>query len=199
MSSNVDKSADNVQHSKPIPINTRRGRSYSVSDSSSSEESCSPSSPVSPLQSPLTGNAPRIAPLSPGATPILNYFLTHSPAKSPSSATSATFPFRRGFGSAVFDSGTWLSLLTHAETTTSSHDALYFSDDSEPDAVNTTTSKHSRRASTAWAGADRFAPPAPQQQPPQPPVAVPDQSGRAAGLLRRLSLGGAALRVSPDS
>ena len=102
-----------TEHSKPIPINTRRARAHSVSESSSSEESCSPSSPVSPLQSPLAGNQPRIAPVSPGATPILSYFLSQSP-KTPS---SATFPFRRGFGTAVFD-GTYLSfsLLMKAHT-----------------------------------------------------------------------------------
>jgi len=131
----------------------RRGQSVSFSDSSSDSSSGSPSSPV---QSPLTGTQPRIAPVSPGTSPILNYFLAQSP-KSPT--TSATFPFRRGFGSSVFDE----------------------------DAPETEVSRHARRASTAWAGTTE------RVSPPQPSV-VPDQTDRAAGLLRRLSLGGAALR-----
>ena len=181
MSSRPDRQNE---HSKPmpIPINVRRGRSHSVSESSSSEESCSPSSPVSPLQSPLTSAQPRVATVSPGTSPILSYFLSQSPK----TASATTFPFRRGFGSAVFD-GTWLSLLTSAVPTTSLHDTLYFSDDSEPDLV--TPPAHPRRATTSWASAERFVPP------PQPAAPVPDHSDRAAGLLRRLSLGGPALRV----
>ncbi|KAF7795268.1 hypothetical protein EIP86_006421 [Pleurotus ostreatoroseus] len=195
---NVDKP---TTHSRPIPINTRRGRAHSVSESSSSESS-SPSSPVSPLQSPLSGTQPRVVgPISPGASPILSYFLAQSPAGKPAPPAAATFPFRRapgGFGasSAIVD-GTWLSLLPAYEpplNTHRSHDLLYFSDDSESDAPTPLPSPtaHARRASVAWAGGDRFA----QQTPTQPPPAVPDQTDRAAGLLRRLSLGGSALRVS---
>lgn len=93
MSSN---NASNLSPTKPIPINTRRGRSESVSDSSSSEGSASP---VSPIQSPLSAMQPRVAAASPTSAPILSYFLSQSP-KSPG---STTFPFRRGFGTAVFE------------------------------------------------------------------------------------------------
>ncbi|EKM58512.1 uncharacterized protein PHACADRAFT_252897 [Phanerochaete carnosa HHB-10118-sp] len=93
MTSNTDA---NVPHSKPIPINARRDRADSVSDSSSSEESASP---VSPSNSPISGMPPRVVPSSPGSTPILNYFLSQSP-KSP---TTSTFPFRRAFGTAAFE------------------------------------------------------------------------------------------------
>ena len=103
MSSNVYR---NVPHSKPIPIG-HRNRSYSVSDgSTSSEESSSPHSPVSPISSPLSSTQPRIAPVSPSTAPgVLSYFLSQSP-KSPSN----TFPFRRGFGTAVSDGMYALSL-----------------------------------------------------------------------------------------
>lgn len=91
-----------VSHSEPIPIHHPRHRAHSLSDSSSSsassDGSCSPSSPVSPTHFPLAGTQPRIAPISPSTTPILNYFLSQSPKSS-----TATFPFRRGFGTAVFE------------------------------------------------------------------------------------------------
>ncbi|GJE94603.1 hypothetical protein PsYK624_107730 [Phanerochaete sordida] len=148
----------NVPHSQPIPINPRRGRADSVSDSSSSEDS---NSPVSPSSSPISGMAPRVAPTSPGSTPILNYFLSQSP-KSPS---TSTFPFRRGFGTAVFE------------------------DDFDPDAAP--KRGHARSVSSAaWPTTERVSPPS------QPPV-QPAHGDRAAGLLRRLSLGGTALRPPP--
>ena len=74
------------------------GRSESVSGSDSSSDSGS-NSPASPLQTPITGTLPRIAPISPSTSPILSYFLSQSP-KSPN---TSTFPFRRGFGTAVFE------------------------------------------------------------------------------------------------
>ena len=172
------KSNNGAPPTQPIPISTRRGRADSLSDaSSSSEESASP---ASPLHSPLSGLPPRIAASSPGSAPILSYFLSQSP-KSPS-----TFPFRRGFGTAVFD-GKRLTPGSRARAP-----ALIASciDDSEPD---TTLPRHARSASisTSWGAApDRVSPPAPAP-------ALPIQEDRAAGLLRRLSLGGTALRVRP--
>ncbi|KIP10498.1 hypothetical protein PHLGIDRAFT_125533 [Phlebiopsis gigantea 11061_1 CR5-6] len=147
------QNTSNTAPSQPIPINPRRGRAESVSDTSSE----SSASPVSPTQSPLSSMAqPRIA--SPTSTPILSYLLSQSP-KSP---TNATYPFRRGFGPTVFE------------------------DDSDPDLA--TPKQHARRASTVvWPGAERAAPPAQS-------AAAPTQEDRAAGLLRRLSLGGTALR-----
>ncbi|RDX57124.1 hypothetical protein OH76DRAFT_1476580 [Lentinus brumalis] len=150
----------NVPHSLPIPIGGRR-RSESGSGSDSSSDSGS-NSPASPLQTPVTGTFPRIAPISPSTSPILSYFL----AQSPKSPPNATFPFRRGTGApGLFDGD---------------DDALE-ADKSIP------RNGHARRASTAtWPTQDRFA------QPPVSPAAPVSghQQDRAAGLLRRLSLGG---------
>ncbi|KAI0766773.1 hypothetical protein BC629DRAFT_884370 [Irpex lacteus] len=165
MSSNTDR---NVPHSQPIPIH-HRSRSHSVSEvSSSSEDSSSPHSPVSPINSPLSGTQPRIAPVSPGTSGVLNYFLSQSP-KSPTN----TFPFRRGFGAAVFD------------------------DDSDVDLTAPPSGKHRRASTTGWSSAAATA--AATTATSIPPPVSGHQQNRAAGLLRRLSLGGAALNppVSP--
>ncbi|EMD33934.1 hypothetical protein CERSUDRAFT_117458 [Gelatoporia subvermispora B] len=140
---------NNVHHSQPIPIHSRR-RSESVSESSSE----SSASPTSPFPTPISGVAPRIGPLSPSTSPILSYIMSQPP-KSP----TATFPFRRGFGAPVVD------------------------DDDVP--VETPVTRHARRASTAWAGSER---------PSQPALIPPQKQDRAAGVLRRLSLGGALAR-----
>ena len=65
------------------------------------------------------------------------------------------------------------------------------SDEEEGDMANV-ASRHARRASTStWVGAsDRFAQPSSSAAP-----VPPEQQDRAAGLLRRLSLGGAMTRV----
>ena len=89
----------NAPHSLPIPIEGRR-RSESVSGSDSSSDSGS-NSPASPLQTPITGTLPRIAPISPSTSPILSYFLSQSPKSTP----TATFPFRRGMGGPGFFDG----------------------------------------------------------------------------------------------
>ncbi|KAI0950785.1 hypothetical protein AcW1_007999 [Taiwanofungus camphoratus] len=154
-----DKS--NTHRSQPIPIEGHRHsrrRSESVSESSSSESSASP---TSPFLAPMSGYPPKIAPLSPSSSPILNYFLGQSsPTKSPAS----TFPFRRPFGAPVIE------------------------DDEAPGDEKPVT-RHARRASAAWAGSER---------PAHPPIPVPsDQQDRAAGLFRRLSLGGALTRPQP--
>ncbi|KAI0696311.1 hypothetical protein C8T65DRAFT_583521 [Cerioporus squamosus] len=151
----------NVPHSLPIPIGGGRRRSESASGSDSSSDSGS-NSPASPLQTPVTGTLPRIAPISPSTSPILSYFLSQSPKSPP----NATFPFRRGMGGpGLFDG--------------------------DEDVVETDKplprNGHARRASAAaWPTQDRFAPP------PVSPVAPVSghQQDRAAGLLRRLSLGG---------
>lgn len=66
-----------------------------------------------------------------------------------------------------------------------------FADESDPDM--TAPKQHARRASTAaWPSGERVSPP--MQTP-----ALPTQEDRAAGLLRRLSLGGTALRVRPPA
>ncbi|EIW57690.1 uncharacterized protein TRAVEDRAFT_65420 [Trametes versicolor FP-101664 SS1] len=148
MSSNNENSAP---RSLPIPIGGRR-RSGSVSEGSSSSDSGSVS-PASPLQTPASGTLPRIAPITPGTSPILSYFLSQSP-KSP---TAATYPFRRGMAPPVYE------------------------DDEEFEPEKPIT-RHGRSASTAWPAGDRYAAPA------VPPVG--HQQDRAAGLLRRLSLGG---------
>ncbi|KIJ67015.1 hypothetical protein HYDPIDRAFT_174290 [Hydnomerulius pinastri MD-312] len=83
----AEKADDGVKHSQPIPISTRhfRHRSSSVS----SESSSSPTSPPH-LQTPQNISPPRIPTSSPSSSPLL-YFLSQSPAKSP---TNASFPFR---------------------------------------------------------------------------------------------------------
>ncbi|KAI0342685.1 hypothetical protein BDW22DRAFT_136514 [Trametopsis cervina] len=158
MSSNADRTQVQVQHSDPIPIH-HRSRSHSVSETSSSDESSSPHSPVSPISSPLSGNhnQPRIA----GTSGVLNYFLSQSP-KSP----TATFPFRRGFGAAVFE------------------------DDSEPDLTAPPSTKHRRASTAAWPSS----PTSPTSPSSFAAPQGPQQQDRAVGLLRRLSLGGAALK-----
>ncbi|KAL6301358.1 hypothetical protein BKA93DRAFT_828325 [Sparassis latifolia] len=155
MSSN---DSNNVRHSKPIAIDPHRQprrRSDSASDSSSSDDS-SPSPSSPPPQSGFPGTQPHIIPMSPTTSPILSYFLS---GQSPKSA-STTFPFRRNVGVPVPE------------------------DDEVADNESKAT-KHGRRASTAWAGGERFA---------QPPPVSGTQQERAAGLLRRLSLGGTLAR-----
>ncbi|EJF64836.1 hypothetical protein BD309DRAFT_874152 [Dichomitus squalens] len=146
----MSSNENNVPRSLPIPIG--RGRSGSDSDSSSDSGSVSP---VSPVQTPASGALPRIAPISPSTSPILSYFLSNQPPKSP---PNATFPFRRGM----------------------TGPPLYEED--EVSEADQPIQRHGRRASAAaWPGHDRFPPVAP----------VPnDKQERAAGLLRRLSLGG---------
>ncbi|KAI0091198.1 hypothetical protein BDY19DRAFT_688967 [Irpex rosettiformis] len=160
MSANTDRT---VPHSQPIPIHSR-SRSHSVSDtSSSSEESSSPHSPVSPVNSPLAGMQPRIAPASPTTSSgVLNFFLGQSP-KSPTN----TFPFRRGFSTAVLD------------------------DDSEGDTTAPHSALHRRASVAGW-------PTTATTSAGVPPVTTHQQS-RASGLLRRLSLGGAALNPPASS
>ncbi|KAH9847706.1 hypothetical protein C2E23DRAFT_871683 [Lenzites betulinus] len=148
------RNENNAPISLPIPIGGRR-RSESVSEGSSSSDSGSVS-PASPVQSPASGTLPRIAPITPGTSPILSYFLSQSP-KSPS---AATFPFRRGMAPPVYE------------------DEEAF-DNEKP------APRHARSASTAWPTGDRFVV-------PQPPPG--HQQDRAAGLLRRLSLGGSIAR-----
>ncbi|KAI0696915.1 hypothetical protein BC835DRAFT_1405803 [Cytidiella melzeri] len=157
MSSNSDR---NVQHgSQPIPIH-HRSRSHSISEaSSSSEDSSSPHSPVSPMNSPPSSTQPRIAPMSPAASGVLSYLISQSP-KSP----TATFPFRRGFGTAVVE------------------------DDSEIDLSAPPSGKHRRASTAGWTTTAMTGGSIPAQSPP-----VSTQQNRASGLLRRLSLGGMAL------
>ncbi|KAI8980029.1 hypothetical protein BD414DRAFT_421041 [Trametes punicea] len=147
---------NNVPHSLPIPIGSRR-RSGSMSESSSSDSGST--SPTSPLQTPASGTLPRIAPITPSTSPILSYFLSQSPKSPP----SATFPFRRGMAPPVYE------------------DEEVFEADKSP-------ARHARSASTAWPATDRF------PVSPVAPSTLPAQQDRAAGLLRRLSLGGSMTR-----
>ncbi|KAH9915100.1 uncharacterized protein B0H18DRAFT_1087632 [Fomitopsis serialis] len=147
----------NGSPTKPIPIDAHRRRS--ASDSESSESSCSPTTPYSSgasFPTPATGN-PRVAPVSPSTSPILSYFFGQTSPKAPANS----LPFRRNFGPPAID------------------------EDDEAPASPQSPTKHARRASTAWAGSERFA---------QPPAATPEQHDRATGVLRRLSLGGAMAR-----
>ena len=177
MSSNDNS---NLPRSLPIPIGSRR-RSGSVSVSCSSDSGST--SPASPLQSPTSGALPRIAPITPSTSPILSYFLSQSPKSPP----NATFPFRRGMAPPVYEGPFRLPALRVAFLF--SH--VYFclmTDDEVFESEKAAPTRHARSASTAWPTGDRFA---------APPVApLPGQQDRAAGLLRRLSLGGNMARVS---
>ncbi|KAK7682621.1 hypothetical protein QCA50_014421 [Cerrena zonata] len=167
-----------VEHSQPIPIATnghsRRRAGSMFSDSSPSSTSSdsslnSPNSPLSPVVSipnNMNGNQNKV-PISPSTSPILSYFLSNSP--------TATFPFRRNINAVVVE-------------------------DDETDSPTVTRHARSATIAGAWPGpvvaADRFvSPPQPPQQgvqtANQPGTSVADQHGRAAGLLRRLSLGAA--------
>ena len=180
--------SSNVPHSKPmaIPIGHPRRRSESVSDSSSSPPSSnsSDSSYSPPLNTPFAndrGNRPRVAPISPSSSPILSYFLAQPP-KSP----TGSFPFRRNFGPTVMEGPP--SNYFPPYSIILKDPSLLVDDDSE----NPSIPKHPRRASMAsWPISDR-----PPQPPQVPPPIAEDQHDRAAGLLRRLSLGGALTRVS---
>ncbi|KAH8101003.1 hypothetical protein BXZ70DRAFT_1007927 [Cristinia sonorae] len=176
MSSNLKNTdLNNLEHSKPIPIATHNSHPRRSSDASfssdsppSSSSSASSNSPTSPFPSTpftnsISGPPPRVAPLSPSTSPILSYFLSQSP-KSP----TTTFPFRRNFPPVLAE------------------------DDAEPEMP---TANHHRRASMAtWPerGVAPAMPSGPIVPISQPPTSFPEeQPGRAAGLLRRLSLGGA--------
>lgn len=183
-----DKISSTAPHSQPmaIPIGPGRRRSGSLSDSSSSSSSSSDSSYSPPLNTPFAHdrlNRPHVAPVSPSTSPILSYFMNQSP-KSP----TGTFPFRRNFGATVME-GPASNYFPPYSIILKEPSLLIADDESEAPIL----AKHARRASMAsWPVADR--PP----QPPQPPAQLPDgQQDRAAGLLRRLSLGASALvRVS---
>jgi hypothetical protein len=144
---------DNESHSNPIPIEAsghHRHRSGSLSSDSDSS-----GSPTSPLATPISSNPPKVATVSPSASPILSYFMSQSP-------TSKTFPFRRGTIGPIGGNG------------------AVFEEEDNSELDHNTTKIH-RRASTAWAGGDRY------QAPPAAPI--PDnRQERATGLLRRLSL-----------
>ncbi len=190
MSSNQNKPT----HSLPIPIDGhRRSRSESVSDCSSDSAS---TSPASPLPTPLSGTIPlpRIVPISPSTSPILSYLLSQSPKSPPS-----TFPFRRGISGAIFQGETSAHATQFASTSPINprRSSLFVLPSSEEDAIEPEkpTARHGRRASAAaWPAGDRF----PQITPVPPTVPAPHQD-RAAGLLRRLSLGGSLTRVRFDS
>lgn len=172
---------DTVKHSRPIPINTGYGtRRRSVSVSSSSDSSSSPTSPPQPPTPLSNSSPPRMVPtnLSPSSSPILSYFMSQSPTKTP----PTTFPFTRKFGGPppVFEG---LLLRTKLCSVDLTHQSL----PEEEAAEELPAVAHARRASTAG----RFGPQA------TAPPAMPDpHCERGASVLRRLSLGNAFSRVS---
>lgn len=168
-----NKATPKVEHSQPIPIATgpARRRAGSMYDDSSPTSSTSSDSSLNSPTSPVSTdpvNQPRVgAPLSPSTSPILSYFLSST---SPKSTNASTFPFRRTFGPVVVE------------------------DDTESDTIPPPV-KHARSVSIAGAWPERLVSP-PQQEIQTTTSGAPitgSQQGRAAGLLRRLSLG-AALR-----
>ncbi|KAI9066299.1 hypothetical protein FKP32DRAFT_1566230 [Trametes sanguinea] len=93
-------------------------------------------------------------------TPSTSPILSYFLSQSPKSPPSATFPFRRGMAPPVYED-----------------DEAYEAEKPAP--------RHGRSASTAWPTTDRF-----PVSPTAVPSSLPGQQDRAAGLLRRLSLGG---------
>ncbi|KAL4243797.1 hypothetical protein ABKN59_010723 [Abortiporus biennis] len=186
------------KHTEPIPIASSRRRASSISASDSSPDSASASdssssySPTSPLSPSLPAHKslPRIAPVSPSSSPILSYFLSTSPTKSP----AATFPFRRGFNSAVFDEEDE-SANTPANSPVSAN----------PNSTGANKNPHGRRASMAsWPLTTSTSIPstnattATTKATTNAAAPIPEtQSDRASGLLRRLSLGGALTASRP--
>jgi len=85
MAGNNDFTKDSVKHSAPIAIGTspRRPRSVSVSSASSSSDSS-----LSEIHTPTspTGGSPKIGLPPAGSSPILSYFLSQSPTKTPNNA-----------------------------------------------------------------------------------------------------------------
>ncbi|KAJ7679117.1 hypothetical protein DFH06DRAFT_505397 [Mycena polygramma] len=87
--------------SKPIPIMGTpfprgRARSLSVSSSESSGSASSPNEVPTPLST--SAAAPKVNIHDPGTSPILSYFLSQSPTKTP-----GTFPFRKFGHPPVFE------------------------------------------------------------------------------------------------
>ncbi|KAJ6507821.1 hypothetical protein C8R47DRAFT_59011 [Mycena vitilis] len=87
--------------SKPIPIMGTpfprgRARSLSVSSSESSGSASSPNEVPTPLSS--SAASPKVNINDPGTSPILSYFLSQSPTKTP-----GTFPFRKFGHPPVFE------------------------------------------------------------------------------------------------
>ena len=163
--------SDKIKHSQPINIpnsnHSAHGRSRSASYSASSDDDSN--SP--PLQTPSSSvPPPRVSTAySPSTSPILSYFF-QSPAKAaPVVPPSPTSAFG-SFGRAVSARPQQQPIVEEEE-------------DRE-----TPLARHARRMSTS-AG---WVPPAPRFNP-----APTDQNDRGAGLLRRLSLGGAFVRVCP--
>ena len=167
--------SDRIQHSDPISIPANHHRNRSASFSSDDDDNNSP-----PLQTPsYQGPVPRVANAqSPSTSPILSYFF-HSPSKSlpsglPPSPTTTFGTLGRGFSAKA------------------PQEKPILEEDEDRGYVNETPlMRHARRMSTSatWA-----IPPRPSFNPTMP---TNEQSERGAGLLRRLSLGSALVRVSP--
>lgn len=151
----------NAKHTDPITIPGARGRPRSASISSTSSGSTSPTTPSSSVG--------RISIPSPSTSPILSYFLSQSPTKSPS---GNTFPFRK-FGVAFEGAYLFIQLVFGSDLTCFIISTEEDGDKEPPVAV------HARRASANIA--TRFT------QPPSSFVAADTE--RANNLLRRLSLG----------
>ncbi|CAL1717072.1 unnamed protein product [Somion occarium] len=191
-----NKATPKVEHSQPIPIATgpARRRAGSMYDDSSPTSSTSSDSSLNSPTSPVSTdpvNQPRVgAPLSPSTSPILSYFLSST---SPKSTNASTFPFRRTFGPVVVE-GKHLSSKLLSPALNCCVSVIYYSDDTESDTIPPPV-KHARSVSIAGAWPERLVSP-PQQETQTTTSGAPitgSQQGRAAGLLRRLSLG-AALR-----
>ncbi|THH32238.1 hypothetical protein EUX98_g1941 [Antrodiella citrinella] len=169
-SSNANNNTDTVEHSKPIPIAHGHPRRPSFSSDSPPSDSSSDSSisPTSPYPSTPHNNTVHNPRVAASVSPSTSPILSYFLPTSPKSPTTHAFPFRRNFPPVVAE------------------------DDAEPEVPT----GHRRRASMAtWP--ERGVPPTMPIQPPTAPTAFPEEhQGRAAGLLRRLSLGGALAKPS---
>ncbi|KAH6913135.1 hypothetical protein BKA70DRAFT_1421398 [Coprinopsis sp. MPI-PUGE-AT-0042] len=194
MSNNNTRTAS-PPHSIPIPIsNARHARHRSASMSSSASSSTSDALPPTPPGSGMMGSQ-RVSIPSPSQSPILSYFYGQSPTKStsPMTASSGTFPFRRGFAPpAVFEEEEEqreIPVAAHARRTSVTVANRFSSAQATPaampDALHDRGAGLLRRLSLSAGGAPSFAKPNTGRSPPSPPPnsAINTQGARAPGVM----------------
>ncbi|KAL5486101.1 hypothetical protein ACEPAI_7145 [Sanghuangporus weigelae] len=161
--------SDKIKHSQPINI-PNNNHSHSRSRSASYSASSDDDSNSPPLRTPPSSvPAPRVNTAYSPSTSPILSYFFHSPAKVPPSPTAGFTSFGRGISARPQE-----------------QPIMEEDEDSQSPLV-----RHARRMSTS-AG---WTPAAPRFN-PVPPA---DHAERGAGLLRRLSLGGAFVRPQPPS
>ncbi|OCB90080.1 hypothetical protein A7U60_g2744 [Sanghuangporus baumii] len=159
--------SDKIKHSQPINI-PNNNHSHSRSRSASYSASSDDDSNSPPLRTPPSSvPAPRVNTAYSPSTSPILSYFFHSPAKVPPSPTAGFTSFGRGISARPQEQ----PIMEEDEDTQSP------------------LARHARRMSTSagWT-------PATSRFNPVPPA---DHAERGAGLLRRLSLGGAFVRVCP--